>query len=93
MKGILGYTNDQVVSSMFIVPHSSSALSINMLTFFFFLADFVGELNSSVFDAAAGIALNDKFVKLVSWYDNEFGYSNRVIDLLAYAAKVDAAAQ
>ncbi|KAK4514006.1 uncharacterized protein ATC70_006013 [Mucor velutinosus] len=70
LKGILGYTNDQVVST-----------------------DFVGELCSSVFDAAAGIALNDKFVKLVSWYDNEFGYSNRVIDLLAYAAKVDAAAQ
>ncbi|KAG1085408.1 hypothetical protein G6F42_021412 [Rhizopus arrhizus] len=70
LKGILGYTNDQVVST-----------------------DFVGARESSVFDAAAGIALNDKFVKLVSWYDNEFGYSNRVIDLLAYAAKVDAAAQ
>ncbi|CEP07500.1 hypothetical protein [Parasitella parasitica] len=70
LKGILGYTSDQVVSQ-----------------------DFVGCSESSVFDAAAGIALNNNFVKLVSWYDNEFGYSNRVIDLLAYAAKVDAAAQ
>ncbi|KAI8643364.1 glyceraldehyde-3-phosphate dehydrogenase 2 [Parasitella parasitica] len=70
LKGILGYTDDQVVSQ-----------------------DFVGCSESSVFDAAAGIALNNNFVKLVSWYDNEFGYSNRVIDLLAYAAKVDAAAQ
>ena len=66
-KGILGYTEDAVVSQ-----------------------DFVSSTESSIFDAAAGIALNDKFVKLVSWYDNEFGYSNRVIDLLAYAAKVDA---
>jgi glyceraldehyde 3-phosphate dehydrogenase len=70
LKGILGFTNDAVVSQ-----------------------DFVGAVESSIFDAAAGIALNDNFVKLVSWYDNEFGYSNRVIDLLAYAAKVDAAAQ
>ncbi|KAG2203389.1 glyceraldehyde-3-phosphate dehydrogenase 3 [Mucor mucedo] len=69
MKGILGYTEDQVVSQ-----------------------DFVSDDRSSIFDAAAGIALNENFVKLVSWYDNEFGYSNRVIDLLAYAAKVDAAA-
>lgn len=67
LKGILGYTEDAVVST-----------------------DFVGAKESSIFDAAAGIALNANFVKLVSWYDNEFGYSNRVIDLLAYAAKVDA---
>ncbi|KAG2198610.1 glyceraldehyde-3-phosphate dehydrogenase 1 [Mucor mucedo] len=68
MKGILGYTEDSVVST-----------------------DFVGETHSSVFDATAGIQLSPKFVKLVSWYDNEFGYSQRVVDLLVHAAKVDGA--
>ncbi|MBL7032017.1 MAG: type I glyceraldehyde-3-phosphate dehydrogenase [Nitrospira sp.] len=63
LKGILGYTEDQVVST-----------------------DFVGEARTSVFDANAGIALNDNFVKLVSWYDNEWGYSNKVIDLISFIA-------
>lgn len=58
LKGILGYTEDEVVSS-----------------------DFIGETRTSVFDAKAGIALNDNFVKVVSWYDNEWGYSNKIIDL------------
>ncbi|XP_065842766.1 uncharacterized protein [Oscarella lobularis] len=61
LKGIMGYTEDEVVSS-----------------------DFIGDTHSSVFDAKAGIALSDQFVKLVAWYDNEFGYSNRVIDLIIY---------
>jgi len=64
MKGVLGYTEDEVVSS-----------------------DFIGESNTSVFDAKAGIALNDNFVKLVAWYDNEWGYSCRTIDLLKKMAK------
>jgi glyceraldehyde 3-phosphate dehydrogenase len=59
LKGILGYTEDEVVS-----------------------ADFIGETRTSVFDAKAGIALNDNFVKVVSWYDNEWGYSNKIIDLV-----------
>jgi glyceraldehyde 3-phosphate dehydrogenase len=63
LKGILGYTEDQVVST-----------------------DFLGEPRTSVFDAGAGIALNDHFVKLVSWYDNEWGYSNKVIDLISFIA-------
>ncbi|KPM37194.1 Glyceraldehyde-3-phosphate dehydrogenase 2 [Neonectria ditissima] len=67
LKGILGYTEDAVVSS-----------------------DLNGNTNSSIFDAKAGIALNENFVKLVSWYDNEWGYSRRVLDLLAHVAKVDA---
>lgn len=69
MKGIMGYTDDEVVSS-----------------------DFLGESLSSIFDAKAGISLNDTFVKLVSWYDNEFGYSCRVIDLVAFMANKDKAA-
>ncbi|RYP55820.1 hypothetical protein DL771_012411 [Monosporascus sp. 5C6A] len=67
LKGILAYTEDEVVSS-----------------------DLIGDTHSSVFDAKAGISLNKNFVKLVSWYDNEWGYSRRVLDLLAYVAKVDA---
>lgn len=54
-------------------------------------SDMNGNTNSSIFDAKAGISLNDNFVKLVSWYDNEWGYSRRVLDLIAYIAKVDGA--
>jgi glyceraldehyde 3-phosphate dehydrogenase len=67
LKGILAYTEDEVVSS-----------------------DMIGNTHSSIFDAKAGISLNKNFVKLVSWYDNEWGYSRRVLDLLAHVAKVDA---
>ena len=65
LKGILGYTEEEVVSS-----------------------DFIGDARTSIFDAKAGIALTDKFVKLVSWYDNEWGYSNKVLDLIAVMDKV-----
>ena len=61
MAGVLGYTEDDVVSS-----------------------DFEGDPRTSIFDAKAGISLNDNFVKVVSWYDNEWGYSNKVIDLIEY---------
>ncbi|CCF58305.1 hypothetical protein KAFR_0E01510 [Kazachstania africana CBS 2517] len=64
LKGIIGYTEDALVSS-----------------------DFIGDTRSSIFDATAGIQLSPKFVKLVSWYDNEFGYSARVVDLAEYVAK------
>lgn len=63
LKGILGYTDEMVVSQ-----------------------DFVGETCTSVFDAEAGIALTDKFIKVVAWYDNEYGYSSKIIDLVEYAA-------
>jgi glyceraldehyde 3-phosphate dehydrogenase len=66
LKGILGYTEDAVVSS-----------------------DFATCPLSSIFDAKAGIALSPKFVKVVSWYDNEWGYSNRMVDLAVHMAKVD----
>ncbi|NDL66196.1 type I glyceraldehyde-3-phosphate dehydrogenase [Anaerotalea alkaliphila] len=67
LKGILGYTEDAVVST-----------------------DFIHDARTSIFDADAGISLNDNFVKLVSWYDNEWGYSNKVVDLISHMAKVDA---
>jgi glyceraldehyde 3-phosphate dehydrogenase len=67
LKGILGYTEDLVVSS-----------------------DFIHDARTSIFDADAGIALNPNFVKLVSWYDNEWGYSNKVLMLIEHMAEVDA---
>ena len=66
LKGVLGYTEDAVVSS-----------------------DFLGDTRTSIFDAKAGIALTDTFVKVVSWYDNEIGYSNKVLDLIAHMKKVN----
>ena len=66
MKGILGYTEDAVVSS-----------------------DFYTDSRTSIFDAKAGIMLNENFAKLVSWYDNEWGYSNKVLDLIQHMSKVD----
>jgi len=65
MKGILGYTEDSVVSS-----------------------DFIGDPRTSIFDAEASIMLNPNFVKIVSWYDNEWGYSNKVLDLIAHMTTV-----
>ena len=66
LKGIMSYTDEDVVSS-----------------------DFIHDPHISIFDIKAGIALNDNFVKLVSWYDNEWGYSNKVLDLVSYMYKVD----
>ncbi len=66
LKGILGYTEDSVVSS-----------------------DFLGDTRTSIFDKGAGIALTDTFVKVVSWYDNEVGYSNKVLDLIRHMYSVD----
>jgi glyceraldehyde 3-phosphate dehydrogenase len=61
LKGILGYTEDAVVSS-----------------------DFIGDSHTSIFDAEAGISLNDNFVKIIAWYDNEWGYSCKLLDLIAH---------
>jgi len=66
MKGILGYTEEPVVSS-----------------------DFISDPHTSIFDASAGIMLNETFVKLIAWYDNEWGYSNKTVDLISYMAQVD----
>ena len=66
LKGILGYTDEAVVSS-----------------------DFLGDTRTSIFDADAGIALTDPFVKVVSWYDNEIGYSNKVLELIKHMYSVD----
>ena len=63
LKGILGYTEDAVVSS-----------------------DFLGDSRTSIFDAEAGVYLTDNFVKVISWYDNEWGYSNKVLEMIAYTA-------
>ncbi len=69
LKGILGYTDEDLVST-----------------------DFIHDPRTSIFDAKAGIMLNPTFVKLVAWYDNEWGYSNKVVDLIEYMASVDAKA-
>jgi glyceraldehyde 3-phosphate dehydrogenase len=66
LKGILGYTEEEVVSS-----------------------DFMSDPRSSIFDSKAGIQLSDRFFKIVSWYDNEFGYASRCVDMLALMAKKD----
>ncbi|MBE7008224.1 MAG: type I glyceraldehyde-3-phosphate dehydrogenase, partial [Ruminococcaceae bacterium] len=66
LKGILGYTDEMVVSS-----------------------DFLSDPRTSIFDEKAGIALNDHFVKVVSWYDNEFGYSDKMLCLAEHMHKVD----
>ena len=66
LKGILGYTDEEVVSS-----------------------DFMSDPRSSIFDSKAGIQLSDRFFKIVSWYDNEFGYANRCVDMLTLMAKKD----
>lgn len=55
-------------------------------------SDFIGDKRSSIVDSKAGIQLSDTFVKIVSWYDNEMGYSNRVCDLISYVANADAKA-
>jgi len=65
LKGILAYTEDEVVSK-----------------------DFVGETHTSIFDAGAGLELNDKFFKIISWYDNEYGYATKIVELLVYAASL-----
>ena len=66
LNGILGYTNEPVVST-----------------------DFIGDSRTSIFDAGAGIMLNETFVKIVSWYDNEWGYSSKVIELIEYINSKD----
>jgi glyceraldehyde 3-phosphate dehydrogenase len=66
LKGIMAYTEDDVVST-----------------------DFIGDPHTCIFDAKAGIPLNENFVKLVAWYDNEWGYSNKVLDLICHMAEVD----
>ena len=66
LRGILGYTEEPVVSS-----------------------DFLGDSRTSIFDATAGIALTDTFMKVVSWYDNEIGYSNKVLELIEHMYEVD----
>ena len=66
LKGVLGYTDEDVVSS-----------------------DFLGDTRTSIFDKKAGLSLTDTFVKVVSWYDNECGYSNKMVELIAYMCSVD----
>jgi glyceraldehyde 3-phosphate dehydrogenase len=66
LKGILGYTDEAVVSQ-----------------------DFISDSRTSIFDASAGISLNDHFVKVVAWYDNEYGYSSKLVDLAAYSMTVN----
>ena len=66
MKGILGYSEDELVSS-----------------------DIISDKRISIIDASAGIELNDKFMKIVSWYDNEYAYAFKLLDLISYMSKMD----
>ena len=92
LKGILGYTEDKVVEtdingeSCTSVFDADAGIALDTTFLKVVATDFVGDTRTSIFDANAGIALDPTFVKLVAWYDNEWGYSNKCLEMVRVVA-------
>lgn len=85
-------TYDQVMAALFKASHGELKGILGFTSDALVSTDFIGDSHTSIVDSTAGIAISDEFIKLISWYDNEWGYSTKVVDLIKHIMAVDAAA-